>query len=265
MYKEVGSGRGHLQCLWESDLRDGLPPRAKKHFKKSLPAHLKFAICRTGGNHFIDHVLEKIRFQYVTNIENPFVTQASFMRLPHHIYWRQLRFWTGYWVVSHRCWHLSSCIFCWRQSPMCWSPICSAPPMASTHRAGSAGLRGARRSEIWIPACTADRGDPGDQGWISYNGCLIAATWKQPKGYSDAVKLNIAVIPSLFAEGKFISLVIDAPDLFRRHPFPSSLQMWNLISFLKPFIWFYSCGPGPVTIHTYLQDWPRTDKSGELW
>ena len=82
-----------------------------------------------------------------------FCDPGQFMRLPHHIYWRQLRLRTGYWVVSHRCWHLSSCIFCWRQSPMCWSPICSAPPMASTHRAGSAGLRGARRSEIWIPAC----------------------------------------------------------------------------------------------------------------
>lgn len=130
---------------------------------------------------------------------------------------------------------------------MCWSPICSAPPTASTHRAGSA----VRRVGIWIASCLCRQG-AGDQGWISYNCCcLIAAHCLDhlPKRYFWWSKSRL----QRTREARPIK-----PEVA---PLLKVAQSGIWFSFWKPFIWF----PSWCTIHTSLQDCRRTENSREEW
>ena len=121
---------------------------------------------------------------------------------------------------------------------MCWSPICSAPPTASTHRAGSA----VRRVGIWIASCLCRQG-AGDQGWISYNCCcLIAAHCLDhlPKRYFWWSKSRLQRTREAWPIKPEVA------------PLLKVAQSGIWFSFWKPFIWFPSCW---CTIHTSLQDW----------
>ena len=184
---------------------------------------------------------------------------------------------------------IAVCVFC-VQCSVCWIPICSAPPTASTHRAGSVWQEGADLNTMppgypppTPPVQTAPDQDlnalltPTPSTMVSYS-CL---------GCSNAL-LRIAQNAKLKEYIVIIKGVANS-DLLSKS-FPNFTRIFFVLLFLKSFFALFVfvmlvvlyifrnilCGftNRPCAIHTYLQDCLRTERSrrsdkifgaGEVW
>ena len=177
---------------------------------------------------------------------------------------------------------------------MCWIPICSAPPTASTHRAGSVWQEGADLNTMppgypppTPPVQTAPDQDlnalltPTPSTMVSYS-CLGCSNALLRIAQNAKLKEYIVIIKGV-ANSDLLSKLI--PNFTRKRA-KNSFRVMFLKSFLVLFVFVIPvvlyifgnilCGftSRPCAIHTYLQDCLRTHRSrrsdkifgaGEVW
>ena len=188
---------------------------------------------------------------------------------------------------------IAVCVFC-VQCSVCWIPICSAPPTASTHRAGSVWQEGADLNTMppgypppTPPVQTAPDQDlnalltPTPSTMVSYS-CLGCSNALLRIAQNAKLKEYIVIIKGV-ANSDLLSKLI--PNFTRKRA-KNSFRVMFLKSFLVLFVFVIPvvlyifgnilCGftSRPCAIHTYLQDCLRTHRSrrsdkifgaGEVW